>query len=63
MWVEGGWVDAPVYERGSLRAGQRLAGPAIVAQYDSTTLILPAHVGVVHASGSILIWPEGEEAP
>jgi N-methylhydantoinase A len=61
MWVDGGFVDAAVYERTTLGAGHRLPGPAIVTQYDSTTLILPAHVGVVHESGSILIWPEGGE--
>jgi N-methylhydantoinase A len=61
MWVEGGWVDAPVYDRGTLGAGHRLPGPAIVTQYDSTTLILPDHVGLVHESGSILIYPEGGE--
>ena len=63
MWVEGAWVQAPVYDRAALRAGHRLPGPAIVTQYDSTTLILREHVGVVHASGSILIWPaDAEEA-
>ena len=47
----------------ALRAGHRLPGPAIVTQYDSTTLILRDHVGVVHPSGSILIWPaDAEEA-
>ncbi len=63
MWVEGSWVQAPVYDRAALRAGHRLPGPAIVTQYDSTTLILREHVGVVHPSGSILIWPaDAEEA-
>ncbi len=63
MWVEGSWVQAPVYDRATLRAGHRLPGPAIVTQYDSTTLILRDHVGVVHPSGAILIWPaDAEEA-
>jgi N-methylhydantoinase A len=63
MWVDGTWVQAPVHDRAALRAGHRLPGPAIVTQYDSTTLILRDHVGVVDASGSILIWPaDAEEA-
>jgi hypothetical protein len=28
---------------------------------DSTSLILPGHVGVIDKVGNILIWPEGHE--
>jgi N-methylhydantoinase A len=50
-------VKAPVYARGKLLAGNMIAGPAIVTEMDSTTLILPDHVGEVHVSGNILIRP------
>ncbi len=36
----GGFVDTPIYARGSLGKDTRLAGPAIVEQ-DDTTLLLP----------------------
>jgi N-methylhydantoinase A len=36
-----GFVSCPVYDRNKLRAGNRIAGPAIVEQMDATTLVLP----------------------
>ncbi len=36
-----GRVKTPVYRRERLRTGDRIAGPAIVEEYDSVTLVLP----------------------
>jgi N-methylhydantoinase A len=43
VWLpeSGGFVAAPVYARDRLSPGNRIAGPAIVEQMDSTTLVLP----------------------
>lgn len=57
IFVEGGWVDAGIYDRAGLRAGHVVTGPAIVTEMDSTTLVLPGHAATVHASGSLLIRP------
>jgi len=57
IWVEGEHVDAAVYDRERLAAGNVIPGPAIVTEMDSTTLILPGHAATVHASGSLLIRP------
>jgi len=38
----GGFTDCPVFDRASLRAGDRVDGPAIVEERDST-LVLPPH--------------------
>ena len=57
IWVRKEKVKAPVYARAKLLAGNKIAGPAIVTEMDSTTLILPDYVGEVHASGNILIRP------
>ena len=57
IWVEGGEVDANVYDRERLRAGNVVRGPAIVTEMDSTTLILPGHAAAVHPGGSLLIRP------
>ncbi len=57
IWVGGEHHDAAVYDRLRLRAGNVVAGPAIVAEMDSTTLVLPGHTATVHASGSLLIRP------
>jgi len=35
------WVETPVYRRGALGSGVELEGPAIVEQYDSTTVVYP----------------------
>jgi len=49
VWLPeaGGLVRCPVYNRGELRAGNRIAGPAIVEQMDATTLVLPGMAGRV----------------
>jgi N-methylhydantoinase A len=56
--LDGGLVKTPVYTRASLAAGQVIAGPAIVEQLDTTTLIPPGSGACVHASGSLLIETE-----
>jgi N-methylhydantoinase A len=56
--VGGERVEANVYDRAKLRAGDVIRGPAIVTEMDSTTLVLPGHAATVHASGSLLINPE-----
>ena len=57
VWVDGGHVDAGLYDRGRLLAGNVVTGPAIVTEMDSTTLVLPGHAATVHASGCLLITP------
>jgi N-methylhydantoinase A len=54
---------ATVYDRAKLKAGNRIAGPAIVMEMDSTTVILPKHHGKVDAYGNILIYPDAYKAP
>ncbi len=58
VFVDGKHRDANVYARSLLRAGNLLSGPAIVTEMDSTTLILPDHVGQVDANANILIRPD-----
>lgn len=41
VFIEGAWVDTPVYERVDLAAGEMLTGPAILDQFDTTTYIRP----------------------
>ncbi|MEO0913969.1 MAG: hydantoinase/oxoprolinase family protein, partial [Pseudomonadota bacterium] len=59
---EGGeWCAAWIYDRAKLHPGNRIDGPAVVTEMDSTSVILPGHVGIVDSVGNILIWPEGHE--
>ncbi|GIH27813.1 5-oxoprolinase [Acrocarpospora phusangensis] len=62
VYVGGEQTRANVYDRGKLLAGNVVAGPAVVTEMDSTTLVLPGHAATVHPSGSLLIRPVAEEA-
>ena len=37
VYLDGGFVDAGVFQRAALRPGDGFAGPAVVEQYDTTT--------------------------
>ena len=41
LWLDGQFVEAPVYKRETLAPGTHINGPAIVEAYDSTTYIAP----------------------
>jgi N-methylhydantoinase A len=56
-WFDGKQLYTPIYDREKLRAGHKIAGPAIVTQKDSTTVILPDHHGKVDEYLNILIYP------
>jgi N-methylhydantoinase A/oxoprolinase/acetone carboxylase beta subunit len=51
-------VTTRYYDREALRAGNRLDGPAIVNQYDSTTVIPPGLTAEVDRYGNIVIRTE-----
>lgn len=48
-------IDTPRYDRTRLLAGEHVAGPALLHQQDSTTMIPPGYVGVVLEYGNIRI--------
>ncbi len=58
-YMDGKRCTAPVYNRSLLKSGNVIAGPAIVVEMDSTTVILPKHQGRVDPMGNILIYPVG----
>jgi N-methylhydantoinase A len=60
VYFGGGFVNAGVYDRDSLRAGNHIPGPAIVVQKDSTCVIHPGYAGEVDEYLNILIHPEGQ---
>ena len=51
--------DTAVYQRDRLPVAQQFAGPAILLQKDSTTLVPPGATASVHPSGSIIITLKG----
>jgi N-methylhydantoinase A len=58
VWMDGATRDAVIYDRAKLKAGNRITGPAIICEMDSTTLVLNGHVAEVDAFANILINPE-----
>ena len=48
-------LDTPRYERSRLAAGQTIAGPAIIVQHNSTSLVPPGYQASVKASDNIHI--------
>lgn len=57
LFVNGSHVPAVIYDRGLLKAGNVVTGPAVITEMDSTTLVLPGHAATVHPHGSLLIRP------
>jgi N-methylhydantoinase A len=56
-----GWRSTPVLDRYQMSPGDRVAGPAVVQEYDSTTVIPPNATATVTVNGSLLItFDEGE---
>ena len=49
--------EATIYDRSLLGNGERVNGPAIITEMDSTTLILPGYHGDIDPFGNILIRP------
>jgi N-methylhydantoinase A len=58
VWVDGGMRQGAIYDRAKLRAGDRIAGPAVIVEMDSTTLVLPDCAATVDRFGNIFIQPK-----
>lgn len=62
MVFAGGEHMAKVYERARLRPGNRVVGPALLVQMDSTVLLPPGWSGTIDAWGNLLAeWQANEE--
>lgn len=51
----GGARDCPVYARERLRPGNRIEGPAVIEEYDSTTVVYPGQRAVVDRYLNLII--------
>ena len=56
---DGGFVETAIYDRARLRAGHLVAGPAIIEEVDSTTLVHAGYLAAVDEFGNLLISPGG----
>ncbi|MEZ5101014.1 MAG: hydantoinase B/oxoprolinase family protein [Thermoleophilia bacterium] len=57
------WLDAAFHDRSALGAGDVIAGPAIVEQVDTTTVIPPGFVAEVDRHGNLVIDCTGATRP
>ena len=56
VWFDGdAAVETPVYRRESLAAGMAFAGPAVVEQLDSTTVVFPGDRAAVDEAGNLVV--------
>ena len=60
VYFDGNFVMTNIYDRNKLTSGNRINGPAVITQKDSTSVIHPGHVGEVDEYLNILIYPAGD---
>jgi N-methylhydantoinase A len=56
VYFEDGRLDTPVYLRDDLPAGFELEGPAVIEEYDSTTVVPPGWRLSVDGTGCMVMW-------
>ena len=54
-----GLIQTPIYARGLLRAGNKIMGPAVIEQMDSTVVIPPGYYGSIDFYRNIIIQEGG----
>ena len=57
VWANGRWQATPVYNRLALAVGEKIKGPALLEQADTTIFVDPGLSGVVDRFGNLLIYP------
>ncbi len=55
VWFDGGLLETALYDRDRLRAGHAIGGPAVVFQFDATTVIPPGWIGRVDRWRNLVI--------
>ena len=55
IWFDQSWIETPVYDRDTLRAGHKIAGPALVEESASVTVLSPDKSLSVDRFGNLLI--------
>jgi 5-oxoprolinase (ATP-hydrolysing) len=55
LWHAGNWSEVACHERARLEPGERIAGPALVVEAHSTTVVDPGWRAEVRASGALML--------
>ena len=61
-WIDGARRDVALFARRDLGAGARFAGPCVIQQDDTTTVVPPGFTGRVDAHGNLILSVEGTHA-
>lgn len=60
LCLQGAWRSAQLWRREQLRFGQRLQGPALIAEDTGTTVLLPGWIARCLADGALLLEQEAD---
>jgi N-methylhydantoinase A len=60
VYFEGEWLPTKIYDRSLLSPGNRIEGPAIVTEFDSTTVVLAGYAAEVDRFLNLIIDRSGE---
>lgn len=55
VWFDGAWIDTPVYAREKLPLDATFPGPAIIEQFDATTVVEPNDHVTTDRDGNLII--------
>ena len=55
MWFDDAYVRTPIYDRYRMAVGERVDGPAIVEERESTTVVGPDSHARVAEDGSLIM--------
>lgn len=58
VWFDGEYVETPVYRRSALETSVTVGGPAIIEQYDSTTVVPPGWRSQCDTAGNLTLLTE-----
>jgi N-methylhydantoinase A len=59
VYFDGAFRDTPVYDRSVLPPGFRLAGPAVIEEFGSTTVVFPQQTLAVDPHGILIVRAQG----
>ncbi len=54
VYFEGDWVPTKIYDRAKLACGNVIEGPAVITEFDSTTVVLHGYTVKVYRYSNIL---------
>ena len=57
VFLKGKRIPTKIYDRSKLQTGNQITGPAVITEFDSTTLVLAGHTAEIDRFANILINP------